>query len=222
MVATLLYLPFSPFCRKVRLAAGEKALEFVLRRFQPWADDEFREINPAVTVPVLLLDKDRTLIDSTAITEYFEETRPDPSLLPGDALARAEIRRLTAFYDETFHDEVTRRLLYEKVLKRMKRLGQPDMDQIRAGRSALRWHLSYLTQLVEARGWIAGDALSLADLAAAAHLSCLDYLGDVPWADYPQAAGWYARIKSRPAFRPLLMDKVPGLPPAAHYADLDF
>ena len=219
---TLLYLPFSPFCRKVRLVAGEKGVELVLHKLQPWADDAFRDINPAATVPVLLVDGERALCGSTVIAEYFEETYPDPLLLPGDTLARAEARRLAAFFDETFHAEVTTRILYEKILKRMKRLGQPDMELIRAGRAALHRHLAYLARLVEGRRWLAGDTFGMADLAASAHLSSLDYLGDVPWAEYPPAAEWYARIKSRPAFRPLLSDKVPGLPPAVHYANLDF
>ena len=70
--------------------------------------------------------------------------------------------------------------------------------------------------------WLAGDALSLADIAAAAHLSAIDYLGDVPWSDHEVAKEWYARIKSRPSFRPLLTDHIPGLAPPKHYTDLDF
>jgi glutathione S-transferase len=82
--------------------------------------------------------------------------------------------------------------------------------------------LDYIGYLTEQRRWIAGDELTLADITAAAHLSCVDYLGDVPWSDHPNAKDWYARIKSRPSFRPLLGDHIPGAPPPPHYADLDF
>jgi len=74
----------------------------------------------------------------------------------------------------------------------------------------------------ERRRWLAGENFSLADITAAAHLSTLDYLGDVPWDNHEPAKEWYARIKSRPSFRPLLADHIPGAPPPKHYADLDF
>ncbi|MEQ9200675.1 MAG: glutathione S-transferase family protein, partial [Rhodospirillales bacterium] len=93
---------------------------------------------------------------------------------------------------------------------------------IRAGLSNLHQHLEYITWLSARRRWLGGDAFSIADIAAATQLSCVDYLGDVPWSDYPEAKNWYARVKSRPSFRPLLSDLIPGLPPPAHYTDLDF
>jgi glutathione S-transferase len=75
---------------------------------------------------------------------------------------------------------------------------------------------------VRQRNWIAGEQMSYADLAAAAHLSVADYLSDVPWTEDEAAKSWYARVKSRPSFRPLLSEMLAGIPPAAHYANLDF
>ena len=72
------------------------------------------------------------------------------------------------------------------------------------------------------RNWLAGDRLTYADLAAAAHLSCVDYLGDAQWDENETAKTWYARIKSRPSFRPLLAERLPGMTPSPTYADLDF
>ncbi|MEO7026264.1 MAG: glutathione S-transferase family protein, partial [Caulobacteraceae bacterium] len=97
-----------------------------------------------------------------------------------------------------------------------------DLFNMRQGREALREHLDNLERLAQARDWLAGRRLSLADFAAAAHISVLDYFGDVPWRDYPAVKTWYMRLKSRPAFRALLTDRWPGLAPAAHYDDLDF
>jgi glutathione S-transferase len=96
------------------------------------------------------------------------------------------------------------------------------MGAIRAGRTNIRYHLKYIGYLIGQRNWLAGDQLTYADLAAAAHLSCVDYLGDVPWDEDDTAKHWYARVKSRPAFRALLADRIAGMPPPAHYADLDF
>ena len=98
----------------------------------------------------------------------------------------------------------------------------PDMKAIHAGNQNLRFHMQYIDYLAARRNWLAGDRISFADLAGAAHLSCIDYLGDVAWEEFPHAKTWYARIKSRPAFRPLLIDQVPGMPPSSTYVDLDF
>ncbi len=217
------HLPLSPFARKVRLALAEKKLEFELRVERVWERREnFLAINPAGDVPVLIDDDGTILADSVAITEYLEETVPQPALHGQDAKERAEVRRLVAWFDRKFNAEVTDNLVGEKVVKRMQRIGGPDTLAIRAGIMNIGYHLQYISFLVERRNWLAGDRLSFADLTAAAHLSCVDYLGDVPWAKYEEAKNWYARIKSRPSFRPLLADQIPGLLPAPVYANLDF
>ena len=159
---------------------------------------------------------------SGAISEYLEESYPDPPLYPGDAKDRAEIRRLIAWFDIKFDHEVTGNLLGEKVGKRMAGGGSPDTMIMRAGRENFHIHLDYVAWLTERRHWLAGEAFSMADIAAGAHLSCLDYIEEVPWSDHAQAREWYARLKSRPSFRDVLIDRVPGMPPPEHYADPDF
>jgi len=76
--------------------------------------------------------------------------------------------------------------------------------------------------LLDQRTWLAGDQMTLADFAAAAHLSSLDYISDVDWNRSAVVKDWYAKIKSRPAFRGILADYVSGFPPTRHYSDLDF
>jgi glutathione S-transferase len=96
------------------------------------------------------------------------------------------------------------------------------MDAVRAARANMRHHMRYIDALAGLRRWLAGDQLTYADFAAAAHLSCADYLDDAPWSEHEAAKEWYQRIKSRPAFRSLLADRVPGMAPAPHYAEIDF
>lgn len=219
----LYHLPLSPFCRKLRLALREKSLDFELRVERVWdRRPEFLTLNPAGQVPVLVEEDGRPFADSSAISEYLEETYPDRRLLGRNAIERAETRRLVAWFDQKFHAEVTLNLLFEKVNKRFYALGNPDSAAIRMGKHFIHSHLDYIADLSERRRWLAGDDFSLADMAAAAHLSCIDYLGDVPWDEHPRAKDWYVRVKSRPSFRPLLGDHVAGMPPPAHYADLDF
>lgn len=220
----LYHLPLSPFCRKIRLVLAEKRIQAELVEERPWERRlDFLRLNPAGKVPVLVTDENRVLSDSTAIFEFLEETEPDPPLLPEEPLARAEIRRLVAWFDDKFNREVTENLVFERVTKRIARIGYPDGASLKAGSQNIRVHLDYMSYLLDSENWLGGNRLSIADLTAAAHLSCLDYVGDVPWEDYPTVRDWYAVLKSRPAFRSLLADHLPGFPqPPEHYTELDF
>lgn len=183
---------------------------------------EFLALNPAGEVPVLITDDGGVIAGSAVICEYADETGQGPTLIGSTATQRAEARRLAEWFDFKFNSEVTENLVGEKILKRFLGLGTPSSEAIRAGKANIRHHLDYIAHLIDNRSWLAGDTLSVADLAAGAHLSCVDYVGDVPWEQHPEAKAWYARIKSRPSFRELLKETIPAMPPPKHYADLDF
>ena len=122
----------------------------------------------------------------------------------------------------TIRDKVTRPVMNERVWKKVMRQGYPDSRTVKAGLGAIRQHMDYMRSLLEHRRWLAGNVMTLADFTAAAHLSCLDYISDVDWTYSTEVQDWYAKIKSRPAFRSLLADHLPGVQPAPHYALLDF
>lgn len=219
----LYHLSLDPFCRKLRLILREKGLDFELKAEKPWERREgFLKLNPAGEVPVLIEKDGTVLADHWVIAEYLNEAYPDMDLVGKTPLDRAEVRRLANWFDGKFQREVTMNLVNEKLMKRLLGVGGPNSQAIRAGHSSIHYHLDYIGWLAERRKWLAGDYLSLADLAGAAHLSAVDYLGDVPWSEHEGARDWYQRVKSRPSFRPLLGDAVPGVPAAKHYADLDF
>ncbi len=185
---------------------------------------------PEGATPVMIEDDRHSLSGAAVIGEYLDETRGlglgDRRLMPNEPLARAEVRRLTHWFNVKLFNEVSQWLVHEKVNKRFMNVAQgggaPDMQAVRAARANLRYHLRYIGHLIGARNWLAGDRLTYADLAAAAHLSCIDYLGDAPWDENETAKIWYARMKSRPSFRPLLAERLPGMMPSVVYADLDF
>ena len=220
---TLYHFALSPACRKVRLCLREKNLTFVLKAEPFWERrEDFLALNPAGDVPVLIEEDGSVLAGDNAIVEYLDEVAPVPMLLGATPAERAETRRLIDWFDGKFATEVTQYLLGEKVLSRYNRGGQPDSGAIRAGYANIRSHLDYIAFLTERRNWLAGPSFSLADIAAAAHVSVLDFLGDVPWAGHGGAREWYGRVKSRPAFRTVLEDRLAGFTPPGHYADLDF
>jgi glutathione S-transferase len=228
-MATLLHYPLCAFSRSIRLALAECGVAAELAEEKPWEwRREFLELNPAGTLPVLLTDEHGPVSGPYAISEYLGDTagERDPrgfQPFPGDEASRAEVRRLVDWFHRKFHEEVTAYLVEEKVFRRFgPQSASPDMEAMRAGHENLRYHLAYIGHLAETRSWLAGDVLSFADLAAAAHLSTLDYLGEVSWDDYEPVKSWYALLKSRPSFRPLLADRVAGFIPSGTYADLDF
>lgn len=230
-MAILYHHPFDPQSRFVRLVLSEMGIDPALVEERPWERRrEFLLVDPAGETPVFAEDAGQVVPGASTIAEYLDETRGlglgGQRMLPEDPAGRVEVRRLTGWFLHKFHAEVTDYLVTEKIYKRFMPAelggGAPDMNAIRAARANVRYHLKYIGFLIQKRNWLAGDTLTYADFAAAAHLSCADYLGDVPWEESETAKAWYARVKSRPSFRPLLADRAPGMAPSPHYANLDF
>ena len=214
-MARLIQLLLAPSSRLVRLAAAEKRISYT-----PVSADDIQ-----AHLPVWAEPNGKTAIGVWAIIDHLENYYPEPSLLPGDESERSEALRLLDWSMTIFHEEITRRIVFEKASQAQTGSANrrpPNMETIRAGRIALRATLPAIGALAESRGYLSGRELSLADLALAAHLSALDYYGEVPWVDFPALTEWYYRLKSRPSFRTLLSDRVPGQPPVPHYAELDF
>lgn len=228
----LYHFPLCPFSRKVRVVLGEKKLDATLIYEPIWKHrPEFLKLNPAGQVPVLieniLVDprsapKAHVISHSQAICQYLDETYTERPLRGETALLRAEDLRLVEWFDEKFFLEVSGPLLFERVFKRLVNQGGPDSSRLRKSLGAMHAHMEYLEGIVKERHWLGGESVSLADIAAASHLSTIDYFGNVKWDDYKHAKEWYARLKCRPSFRPLLKDRVPGLPPDEIYDHLDF
>lgn len=222
LMRSLYHFPLSPFSRKIRIVLKEKNLDFKLITENFWERRrEFLAMNPAAQVPVLV-DDGLSLADSIAICEYLDEKYPETVLIGKSIEEKAEVRRLSGWFNNKFYYEVTKYILDERVFKHYRGQGEPNSEVLRAGKSNICYHLDYIEFLMKKRTWLAGDEFSLADITAASHLSVLDYLGDVPWKHSKAVKEWYSIIKSRPSFRPLLDDKVPGFNPPLYYKDLDF
>jgi len=230
-MAQLYHHPLCPHSRFVRSVLAEFGVEPELIEERPFdRRREFLAINPAGQTPVLVEESIAIVPGASVIAEYLDETRGlalgDRRLLPDSPGERVEVRRLLDWFNGKFFGEVSGFLVQEKVYKRFMTPenggGAPDMELVRAARNNVRYHLRYIGWLASRRNWLAGERLSYADFAAAAQLSSVDFLGDVPWAEDEAAKNWYARIKSRPSFRTILADRIPGLTPSPAYADLDF
>ncbi|MGZ9099830.1 MAG: FtsZ-binding protein FzlA [Brevundimonas sp.] len=227
MSACVLYhFAFDPGSRTARLALGEAKVPFSETPVRPWEDGcPVATLNPSGMPPVLQIaeaGRSLTLCEPAAILGWLEDRSKDPVLMPADPVERAETRRLVAWFDRRFTDEVNAVLLHERMEKPLLRLGPPEARALRAGREALRSHLAMMEGLLTTRDALVGRRMGQADIVAAAHLSVLDYFGEVAWASYPAVKTWYMKLKSRPSFRPLLADRFPGVQASAWYHDLDF
>lgn len=223
----LFHMPLDPASRMIRIALAEKGLPAQFEAMAPWSHaDEIAAANPAGTIPVLIEEDEegapQPLSPASAVMDYLEERYPDPAIFPGEIFERAEIRRLVLWFTEKFEIEVISMTVRERIDKRAMRQGQPDYDVLRAGINALDWHMDYFEWLLEKRSWFAGEYFSAADIAAAAYLSCLDYVDAIAWPRFSNLKEWYARVKCRPSFRPILRDRTDIAPPPRHYDDLDF
>ncbi|WP_033922598.1 glutathione S-transferase family protein [Sphingomonas sp. 37zxx] len=220
----LYQFPLCPFSRKVRILLAEKGVGYEPVRESPWLRrDEFLDMNPAGQTPVMV-HRDRPgrpMIDSMAICEYFEETVEKSAMINGTAADRAEIRRLVTWFDTHFYRDITAPLLKERMEKRLVLRESPDSGRLREAMKAAVSHLDYIDYLLDHRKWIAGSTISLADLAAAAQISIADYLGGIDWKSHIPTKRWYAGMKSRPSFRPLLAERMEVVSPHADYEKLD-
>lgn len=215
---TLFHFWLQPFSRKVRMALAEKDLSFELRIEKIWERrTEFLAMNPAGDVPVLVEQDGTTLSNSQVICEYLDEVYPEVNLIGHDPVQRAETRRLINWFDRKFNKEVTDNLVGEKLMKSILNMGEPHGPSVRAGRANIHYHLDYIGFLTERRQWLAGDVFSLADIAAASHLSALDYIGDVPWEQHEAAHSWYQKIAQRPSFQTFKDERVPGFEPVVDH-----
>lgn len=218
----LIHHPASPHSRKIRALMSEKRMLFVLREEEPWrVSPDLFKLNPAGELPVFINDG-QVICGNNAITEYLEEISPEIKLLPSTPKERAEVRRLMEWFDTKFYNEVFKNIVKEKIYKRFSVGQAPDSRILKIGLNNLNFNLEYIDWLLEKRTYLAGDSFSLADITAAAHLSIIDYLGDVPWEGYKNAKLWYSKVKSRPCFKEILKDNIRGILPARHYTNLDF
>jgi glutathione S-transferase len=210
----LVHLLLSPPSRFARLLIAEKRLAF----------DSIMPEDSSAHLPVFIDQDETECIGLWALVDHIEGNYPEHPLTPESASARAESLKFVDWAMGPLHENVTRKVVYEKAAQRFTGASAkraPDMMLIRDGREALKTALAEIGAAADRNGYLAARECTLGDLAVAAHISALDYFGEVPWAQHPAAAEWYMRMKSRPCFRPLLADRVPGQPPVSHYAELD-
>jgi glutathione S-transferase len=215
-----------PFSKKIRFLLGQKDIEFNLIRENVWERrKEFISMNTMGTIPILFdMNEQNTICGSSVIVEYLQEKHANGINYIGDSInQKAEARRLQLWFDEKFYNEVSQYILNERFFNRfLKTPTAPNPNNLRLAQHNLNIHLNYIEFLLENRRYLAGDQISIADFAAAGHISSLDYFGDIEWYGRQTAKQWYALIKSQRGFSEILKDRIAGINPSDQYQKLDF
>jgi len=220
---TLYHFMLCPFSRKVRLVFAFKKIPCNLIHVLPWQpQSSLLQANPIGDLPVLLEPDGSVLTQHNAICEYLNEISPNDGMMGETPKGRAEIRRISSWFDSSFYMDVFKPLVGERVIKALKNGDAPNSLMIRSARDNLKVYFKYVEWTAARRPYLGGKNLTMADLTVASYVSILDYLSEVSWDTYPQMREWYSKIKSRNSFYTLLQDKITGIIPPDHYANLDF
>lgn len=221
---SLYHYPLCPFGRLMRVYLRERGIEHDAIVERPWDRKKTFSEHPLEGDLPIFVDKDGIVLEGWyAIIEHLEQTQKGGrSFLGSTFREKAETRRLTQFFNGLFYVDVTKPIIFEKIVKRHMQDAAPDSSGIRRGVATLKIYMEHISWFADHRNWLAGDELTIADMAAAAQISCVDYASSVDWEAFPIAKEWYVRIKSRPSFRNILEDRVPEMQPSQNYANLDF
>jgi len=212
-----------PFSRKLRVVLKEKEVAAELFQELFWQRRaEFLKMTPTAQTPVIILPSGLKIWGNQAIFEYLEQEYPSTYWTQASPQERAIIRQVTEWFDSKFYLEVTKYIFHEKIIKTVAKTGYPDSRALYAAKANLAHHMQYIEFLCKKQQYLAAEVPTLADFAAAAQLSVLDYVGEVPWSHYKGAKQWYALIKSRPSFKPILNERIASFSPPAHYSNPDF
>lgn len=214
-----------PFCRAIRFYLNERAIDFELINSSPWEkDNKFNNNDLSIDIPILIDgDRDKLPVSGfSSIIQYFDESNHMNRLTGITSSERLEVQRICEKFNFYFFADVSRPLIYEKVLKRYYNSRSPNSIIIRESMDKMKEYMDAIGWLFERRNWLAGEDFSLADIVVAAHISCIDYVGSIDWSRFIRVKEWYMRIKSRPSFRDILQDRIQGVHPAEHYPLLDY
>lgn len=220
----LYHHPICPVSRSVRVLCLEKAIDIDLMVENFWERrDKFIKINPSCSVPFLASSPNILIYGFDPIVEYIEEVFHDKDrYIFGDPMEKAEIRKIIHWVNVKMYEDATKHILNEKIYNFLTTKEFPNASTLKICRTNLSHHLMYLNFLLTKKEWLGGNDFSLADIVASCHISSLDYINEINWDFYKELKDWYVVIKSKPSFRQILRDSIPGFTPSPQYRELDF
>ena len=211
-----------PLSRQIRIFLQELNIKYTLACEDYWLRrPEFIQKNQACTVPVLEIDN-MTIVGCYSIVEYLNDTYDNFYFMPKDVISKVKIREYISWFNDKFYREVSKVLMDEKMIRLLMRVGEPRSNFIRAAKANLLHHFHFMNSKLESQSYLISEKITCADITAAAHISVIDYFGEINWDGWETIKQWYSIIKSRPSFQTILLDRIAGFNPPPHYSNLDF
>ena len=193
----LFHHPFSSNARKALMTAKllgiELDLELVDLTTGAQRKPEFLELNPNGMVPVLV-DGDFVLWESNAIITYLADNKAGNSLYPADRKERANVDRWLFWAANHWGPSISI-LSFENMLKGMLGLGDPDPAQIERGEAFFKKFASVLDAHLAKTPWVAGETMTLADIALAAPLMYTQ-AAKLPIDGFKALGAWFDRVQA--------------------------
>jgi glutathione S-transferase len=194
--------PLSPNVRRVRLTAAvlgleleEKKLDFAKGEHK---NPEFLALNPNGAVPTLV-DGDFVLTESRAIMQYLASKKPESGLLPRDEAARADVARWQ-FWDASHFSPNVATVAFEKLLKGMFGMGDPDAKKVDEALGNFRRFGAVLDKRLAGKEYVVGGALTLADLTLASSLMYAKQ-AEIPVGEFANVSAWFSRMSAMEAWK---------------------
>jgi glutathione S-transferase len=194
--------PVSPNVRRVRFTAAvlgmqleEQTLDFGKGEHKK---PEYLALNPNGAVPTLV-DGDFVLTESRAIMQYLASTKPESGLLPRDERARADVTRWQ-FWDASHFSPHLGTFTFQKLLKPMFGMGEPDQAKIEEALTNFRRFAAVLNTRLDGKRYLVGESLTLADLTVASSLMYAKQT-EIPLGEYPNVQAWFSRISEMDAWK---------------------
>ena len=197
----LYYNPLSPNVRRVRLTAAvlgidleEKLLDFSKGEHK---NPEYLALNPNGAVPTLV-DGSFVLTESRAIMQYLASKKPETGLLPRDEAQRADVTRWQ-FWDAAHFSPHAATIAFERLLKGMMGLGDPDLARVQEALANFRRFAAVLNQRLQGRSFVVGNTMTIADLTLASSLMYASKI-ELPLGEFPHIDGWLRQITALEAW----------------------
>jgi len=192
----------SPNVRRVRLTAAVLGIELEETKLDFRKGEhkrpEYLALNQNGAVPTLV-DGDFVLTESRAIMQYLASKKPESGLLPRDEKARADVTRWQ-FWDSSHFSPQLGTLFFQKLLKPMLGMGEPDAQKIEEAFANFHRFGAVLNRHLDGRQYVVGGALTIADLTLASSLMYATQT-ETPLSEFPNMQAWFSRIGDMDAWK---------------------
>lgn len=188
----------SSYVRTVRLACEEKGVSYGIEPRTP-NSPELLEVQPHGMMPALR-HGDLVIYETSAISRYIDEAFDGPALQPAEIRARVEMNKWISAANHYYDRVLVRDLVIQRLVVPSQG-GTPDEAIIAGAVEKLPRLLDILDAHLADRSYLAGDAVSLADLFMQPMIASMLMTGEgkAAMAGRGHIERWFEALAARPS-----------------------